>query len=84
MVQHIELEGEGAILVDIDLTAPDIISLDYDAKVKLLERVGQEILGYQVEFAKVSGRYAELKANIEVLKQVKSVLQSAIRAEGDR
>ena len=68
----------------VDLTNIDIVTLDYGAKVILLERVGQEILGYQVEFSKVSGRFAELKANIEVLKQVKSVLQSAIRAEGDR
>ena len=64
-----------------DLSQADLLSLDYDGKVKMLERVAQEILNYQVEFAKVSGRYAEIKANIEVLKQVKSALQSAIRAE---
>lgn len=62
----------------------DILTLDYNGKVNLLERVCQEILGYQSEFAKVSGRYSELKANIEVMKQVKSILQSAIRAESDR
>ena len=64
-----------------DMSQADLLSLDYDGKVKMLERVAQEILNYQVEFAKVSGRYAEIKANIEVLKQVKSALQSAIRAE---
>jgi len=63
------------------LADTDLLALDYDGKVKMLERVAQEILGYQIEFAKVSGRYAEIKANIEVLKQVKSALQSAIRAE---
>ena len=71
-------------MTDKNLSDIDIVSLDYDAKVKLLERVGQEILGCQVEFAKVAGRYAEIKANLEVLKQVKSVLQSAIKDEGDR
>jgi hypothetical protein len=35
-----------------------------------------------LEFAQISGKAAELRANIEVLKQVKSALQSAIRAEG--
>ena len=64
-----------------DLSKVDILALDYGGKVQLLERVGQEMINNQVEFAQVSGRYAELKANIEVLKQVKSVLQSSIKAE---
>jgi hypothetical protein len=60
----------------------DLLSLDYDGKVKLLERVTQELLNMRLEFARTSGKHAELRANIEVLKQVKSALQSAIRAEG--
>ena len=64
-------------LIDVDLLA-----LDYDAKVKMLERIVKELLGLRLEFASVSGRYAELRANITVLKEVKSALQSAIRAEG--
>lgn len=71
-------------MTETNLSQVDILALDYNGKVNLLERVGQEILGYQSEFAKVSGRYSELKANIEVMKQVKSILQSAIRAESDR
>lgn len=63
------------------LSNTDILSLDYGGKVSMLEKVGQEILNTQIEFSQVSGRYAELKANLEVLKQVKSVLQSAIKAE---
>jgi hypothetical protein len=55
------------------LTDVDLLALDYDAKVKMPIRL---------EFASVSGRYAELRANITVLKEVKSALQSAIRAEG--
>ena len=64
-----------------ELSDTDIVALDYDAKIKLLERVAQEILSVKVEFARVSGRYAELRANLQVLKEVKSALQSAIRAE---
>ena len=65
-----------------DLSKEDILSLDFDGKVKLLGKVAQQILDYQIEFSHVAGRYAEIKANIEVMKQVKSALQSAIRAEG--
>lgn len=64
-----------------DLSKTDILSLDYGGKVRLLERVGQEILNYQIEFAKVSGRFSEIRANLEVLKQLKSVLQSSLKAE---
>ena len=59
----------------------DLLALDYDGKVKLLERVTQELLSLRLEFATVSGRYAELRANLTVLKEVKSALQSAIKAE---
>ena len=59
----------------------DLLALDYDTKVKLLERIVKELLDFRMEFARVSGRYAELRANITVLKEVKSALQSAIRAE---
>jgi len=64
------------ILSDVDL-----LQLDYDEKVKMLERIVKELLAIRLEFATVSGRYAELRANIQVLKEVKSALQSAIRAE---
>lgn len=64
------------------LTDVDLLALTYDAKVKLLEGIVGELLAIRMEFAQVSGRYAELRANITVLSQVKSALQSAIRAEG--
>jgi len=64
-----------------ELSKTDILSLDYGGKVAMLEKVGQEILNTQIEFSQVAGKYAELKANIEVLKQVKSVLQSSLKAE---
>lgn len=65
----------------IDLENFDIVGLDLDTKIKLLEKIASDLLGIQVEFAEIAGRFAELKANIAVLKEVKSALQSAIRAE---
>jgi len=65
-----------------ELSDVDLLSLDYDGKVKLLEAITRELLNLRLEFAQISGRNAELRANIEVLKQVKSALQSSIRAEG--
>jgi len=67
-----------------NLSDIDILTLDYAGKITMLERVGQAILHFQLEFAQVSGRYAEIKANLEVLKQVKSAIQSALRAERDQ
>lgn len=64
-----------------DLQDVDIVALDYDGKVKTLQAVAAEILRLKVEFAKISGRFAELRAELQVLKEVKSALQSAIRAE---
>ena len=63
------------------LSDTDLLGLDYDGKVKMLEAVAQELLRTQVEFSQISGRYAEMRASIQVLKEVKSALQSAIRAE---
>lgn len=63
------------------ITAADWSNLDYDGKVELLERVVGEMLEVRIEYASLSGRVAELRANLEVLKQVKGALQSAIRAE---
>jgi hypothetical protein len=67
---------------DDKLSGVDLLALDYDGKVKLLERVTQELLNLRIEYAKVSGRTAELNANLHVLREVKSALQTAIRAEG--
>ena len=61
----------------------DLLALDYDGKTKLLEQVVREFLALRLEFAQMSARHAELRANIAVLREVKSALQSAIRAEGN-
>lgn len=65
-----------------DLADVDLISLDYDAKCKLLERIIGELLALRLEYAQISGRAAELRANMQVLREVKSALQTAIKAEG--
>lgn len=65
-----------------DLAKADILALDYDGKVRLLEAVTQEMLDIRLEYARVAGRAAELNANIHVLREVKSALQTAIKAEG--
>lgn len=64
------------------LSDTDLLSLDYDGKVKMLQMVAQELLNVRLKFARLAGEYAEMRANIQVLKEVKSALQSALRAEG--
>ena len=59
----------------------EIAGLSYGDKILMLERVCEEILDLKVEYANIAGKNAQIKANMEVLKQVKSALQSAIRAE---
>ena len=60
---------------------PGLAELSYGQKVRMLEDIVVELLELVQEFAPVAGRYAELKAQITVRKEIKSALQSAIRAE---
>lgn len=66
-----------------ELAKVDILALDYDGKVRLLERVAMEMLDVKLEYAKVAGKAAELGAVLLVLREVKSALQTAIKAEGN-
>lgn len=59
----------------------EIIGLDYDTKVKMLEQVIHELLDEQERFVQVSADYAGSKARITMLKERKSALQTAIKAE---
>lgn len=59
----------------------EIIGLDYDSKVKMLEQVIIELLNEQENFVQVSANYAESRAKIALLKERRSALQSAIKAE---
>ena len=66
----------------MDINNVSIIDMDYHGKLTMLEKVAEEILKMKMEYAQISGRYAELRAQLQVLKEVKSALQSALRAEG--
>ena len=58
-----------------------IAGLAYDQNVKMLENICEEMLDLKVEYSEIAGKNATIKAKLEVLKQVKSALQSSIRAE---
>lgn len=77
------LHPENALPIEdyLELSKEDMLALDYDGKVRLLEAIAYELLDKRVEFAKVKSKAAELAANIQIYKEVKSALQSAIRAE---
>ena len=64
-----------------DLSDVDLLALDLDSKIKILQMIAGEMLKLRVEYSKLSGRTNEIKANLSVLKEVKSALQSAIKAE---
>jgi len=59
----------------------EIAGLSYGDKVLLLEKICGELLDLKVEYAEIAGKNATIKANLEVLKQIKSALQSSLRAE---
>ena len=66
----------------------NIYSLDYDTKVKLLERVVDEMLKMKQELTTKAGQYFAVKAEYDTMKQqfdylkeLKSGLQTAIKAE---
>jgi hypothetical protein len=64
-----------------DLSQTEILSLDYEGKIQMLQQIAQEMLNFRMEYAKMSGREAEIRANLTVLKEVKSAIQSALKAE---
>ena len=66
----------------------NIYSLDYDTKVKLLEQTVAEMVKMKEELANKSKTYFQAKAEYDImnkqydyLKELKSGLQSAIKAE---
>jgi len=61
----------------------EIAGLSYGDKILMLEKICDEILDLKVEYAEIAGKNATIRANLEVLKQVKSALQSSIKAERD-
>jgi hypothetical protein len=65
----------------LDLTPSEVVAMDYGQKQDLLLMIGGRVLELKTEFVHVSGRYAEIKAELDALKHVSSVVQSALKAE---
>jgi len=66
----------------------DVYALDYAEKVRLLEQVIAETVSIKGELAQKSAKYYQIKAEFDIikvkydyLKELKSGLQSAIKAE---
>lgn len=70
-----------AELKPLDLTPAEVVALDYGQKQDLLLMIGGRVLELKSEFVQVSGRYAEIKAELDALKHASSVVQSALKAE---
>ena len=68
-------------LTPLDLTPAEVVAMDYGQKQDLLLLIGGRVLELKTEFVKVSGRHAEIKAELDALKHVSSVVQSALKAE---
>jgi hypothetical protein len=64
-------------------TSLDLTTLDYEGKVRALEEIARQCNDLRQEYAQVSGRCAELRAELMVLGGVRGALQSALRAERD-
>ena len=76
-----QVEMTRKTLEEMDLSREQVVNLDYDGKIALLDAVGAELLDMRIEFGEVAARYTELRSQLQVLKEVKSLLQSSIRAE---
>jgi len=73
----------------MDEPIADVYALDYDTKVKLLERTIAEMVSIKGdlaqksrEFFTIKAEFDTIKAQFDYLRELKSGLQSAIRAEG--
>jgi len=64
----------------LSLTRQELIEMDYGQKQDMLLVIAQRVLDLKTEFVSVSGRYAEIKAELDALKHVASMLQSELRA----
>ena len=64
----------------LDLTPQEVVALDYGQKQDLLLIIAGRVLELKTEFVKVSGRNAEIKAELDALKHVSSIIQSELKA----
>ena len=65
----------------LNLTPAEVVAMDYGQKQDLLMLIAGRVLELKTEFVSISGRYAEIKAELDALKHVSSVVQSALKAE---
>jgi len=65
----------------LDLTPSEVVALDYGQKQALLMLIAGRTLELKTEYVQVSGRYAEIRAELDALKHASSVVQSALKAE---
>jgi len=67
-------------MAELMLTQSELVAMDYGQKQDYLLQIGQEMLDLKEEFVRVSGRYAEIKAHLDLLKNLKQVIQSDLKA----
>ena len=59
----------------------EMLSLDYDGKLKLLDAIVGRMLELRLPMVQAKSRVAELGADFAILKEVKSAVQSSIKSE---
>ncbi len=64
----------------LDLSQTDLIALDYGQKQDMLLLIAQRMLDIKTELIRVAGRYAEIKAEIDMLKHAGQFIQSELKA----
>lgn len=64
----------------LELSPHELVAMDYGRKQDLLLMIAGRILELKHEFVEISGRYAEIKAEIDALKHVASMIQSELKA----
>ena len=64
----------------LDLSSTDLLALDYGQKQDMLLLIAQRMLDLKTDLIKVSGRYAEMKAEIDMLKHAGQFIQSELKA----
>ena len=64
----------------VEASPEELLELDVDSLQHMLIKIGNELLFLKERLVKVEPEFREIKANIAVLMQVKSVVQSTLRS----
>lgn len=59
----------------------EYLQMDFAEKMQRLEQVIAELDDLSVEYAEISAKYNRTKARIQILKEIKSALQTALKYE---